>query len=104
MEDVIKNLSRRYAVKAYDSSVRITDSQLDTLLEAGDFPRRLMDCSLTKLFAVTDPVLAGKALEASYGEASCGRFFGVVGVGAVFGFPGRFRGRLCPKYIPNTWH
>ena len=35
MEDVIKNLSRRYAVKVYDSSVRITDSQLDTLLEAG---------------------------------------------------------------------
>ena len=68
MEDVIKNLSRRYAVKAYDSSVRITDSQLDTLLEAGRLSPSSYGLQPYKIIAVTDPVLREKLMEASYGQ------------------------------------
>ena len=68
MEDVIKNLSRRYAVKAYDSSVRITDSQLDTLLEAGRLSPSSYGLQPYKIIAVTDPVLREKLIEASYGQ------------------------------------
>ena len=57
MEDVIKNLSRRYAVKAYDSSARITDSQLDTLLEAGRLSPSSYGLQPYKSISATDSVL-----------------------------------------------
>ena len=68
MSTLVEALNRRYATKAYDSTKKISDADLHTILEAMRLSPSSYGLQPWKFIVVTNPELREKLKAASYGQ------------------------------------
>lgn len=69
MEKIIETLERRYATKVYDPSKKITQEQLDALLQAVRLSPSSYGLQPYEVIVVLDPALRVKLREVSFGQS-----------------------------------
>ena len=65
---LIKSLQDRYAVKKFDPARKLTNGQLEEVVESARLTASSYGLQLMKLVIVEDPALREKLVEASYGQ------------------------------------
>ncbi len=66
---IIDALDWRRAVKIFDATKKVSDSDLDTILEAGRLAPSSMGTEAWKFIIVSDPAIRAKLREVSYGQS-----------------------------------
>ncbi len=66
---IIDALTWRRAVKVFDTTKKVSDADLDTILEAGRLAPSSMGIEAWKFIVVEDPAVRARLREAAYGQA-----------------------------------
>jgi len=69
MNNIIESLKWRYATKEFDTTKKLTQAQLDTLLEAARLSPSSFGIQPWKFVVVTNPDVRAKLREAAWGQA-----------------------------------
>lgn len=68
-ENIVRALRWRYAVNSFDPSKKVSEADLETILESGRLAPSSLGLEPWKFIVVENPELRGKIREASYGQA-----------------------------------
>jgi len=67
-----ENLKWRYATKKFDASEKLSDNQVNTILEAGNLSASSLGMQPYKFVAVTDEAIKAQLVPAAYGQKQVG--------------------------------
>ena len=82
-EAIVEQLNWRYATKKFDSSKKLTQEQLDELLESARLSASSFGLQPYKLVVVTDPVIRAKLREHAWNQPQVWAFIALYGLGAL---------------------